>query len=121
MVRITQSQFFDFLKLLQISQGSRCCRMIFLESLNPAFDSFIEKYFLRNLCSTFFYIILIATSFCLRKYFTLTACCRNVSRSLPFVLINPIKLPVLPSYRNQSTDLLSKSIDWFLNEGNTGI
>ena len=22
--------------------------------------------------------------------------------------------PMLPSYRNQSTDLLSKSIDWFL-------
>ena len=25
----------------------------------------------------------------------------------------------LPSYRNQSTDLLRKSIDWFLYEGNT--
>ena len=28
---------------------------------------------------------------------------------------------VLPSYRNQSIDLLYKSIDWFLYEGNTGI
>ena len=26
---------------------------------------------------------------------------------------------MLPSYRNQSIDLLSKSIDWFLHEGNT--
>ena len=30
-------------------------------------------------------------------------------------------MPVLPSYRNQSIDLQSKSIDWFLYEGNTGI
>ena len=30
-------------------------------------------------------------------------------------------MPVLPSYRNQSIDLLCKSIDWFLYEGNTGI
>ena len=30
-------------------------------------------------------------------------------------------MPVLPSYRNQSIDLHSKSIDWFLYEGNTGI
>ena len=30
-------------------------------------------------------------------------------------------MPVLPSYKNQSIDLHSKSIDWFLNEGNTGI
>ena len=30
-------------------------------------------------------------------------------------------MPVLPSYRNQSTDLQSKSIDWFPYEGNTGI
>ena len=29
-------------------------------------------------------------------------------------------VPVLPSYRNQSIDLHSKSIDWFLYEGNTG-
>ena len=29
-------------------------------------------------------------------------------------------VPVLPSYRNQSIDLLCKSIDWFLYEGNTG-
>ena len=28
---------------------------------------------------------------------------------------------MLPSYRNQSIDLHSKSIDWFLYEGNTGI
>ena len=27
---------------------------------------------------------------------------------------------VLPSYRNQSIDLLCKSIDWFLYQGNTG-
>ena len=27
---------------------------------------------------------------------------------------------VLPSYRNQSIDLLCKSIDWFIYEGNTG-
>ena len=30
-------------------------------------------------------------------------------------------MPVLPSYRNKSIDLNSKSIDWFLYEGNTGI
>ena len=30
-------------------------------------------------------------------------------------------MPVLFSYRNQSIDLLWKSIDWFLYEGNTGI
>ena len=30
-------------------------------------------------------------------------------------------MPVLPSYRNQSIDLLCKSIDWFLCEGNTGL
>ena len=29
-------------------------------------------------------------------------------------------MPVLPSYRSQSIDLLCKSIDWFLYEGNTG-
>ena len=29
-------------------------------------------------------------------------------------------MPVLPSYRNQSIDLLHKSIYWFLYEGNTG-
>ena len=29
-------------------------------------------------------------------------------------------MPVLPSYRNQSFDLHSKPIDWFLYEGNTG-
>ena len=29
-------------------------------------------------------------------------------------------MPVLPSYRNQSIDLLCKSIDWFLYEGKTG-
>ena len=28
---------------------------------------------------------------------------------------------VLPFYRNQSIDLHSKSIDWFLYESNTGI
>ena len=32
-----------------------------------------------------------------------------------------IKASVLPWYRNQSTDFHSKSIDWFLYEGNTGI
>ena len=30
------------------------------------------------------------------------------------------KVPVLPSTRNQSIDLQSKSSDWFLYEGNTG-
>ena len=30
-------------------------------------------------------------------------------------------MPVLPFYRNQSIDLHSKSIDWFLYGGNTGI
>ena len=30
-------------------------------------------------------------------------------------------MPVLSSYRNQSIHLHSKSIDWFLYEGNTGI
>ena len=29
-------------------------------------------------------------------------------------------MPVLPSYRDQSIDLHSKSIDWFLYEDNTG-
>ena len=28
-------------------------------------------------------------------------------------------MPVLPSYRNQSIDVHSKSIDWFLYESNT--
>ena len=28
--------------------------------------------------------------------------------------------PVLPLYRNQSTDIWSKSIGWFLYNGNTG-
>ena len=30
-------------------------------------------------------------------------------------------MPVLPSYKNKSIDLLCKSMDWFLYEGNTGI
>ena len=30
-------------------------------------------------------------------------------------------MPVLPAYRNQSIDLHTKSIDWFLYEGSTGI
>ena len=30
-------------------------------------------------------------------------------------------MPVLPTYRDQSVDLHSKSIDWFVYEGNTGI
>ena len=30
-------------------------------------------------------------------------------------------MPKLPSYRNQSTDLLWKSIDWFLHVGKSGI
>ena len=43
------------------------------------------------------------------------AICRVTGR-----ILNVIHLvPVLPSYRNQSIDLLSKSIDWFLYEGNT--
>ena len=31
------------------------------------------------------------------------------------------EMQMLSSYRNQSIDLDSKSIDWFLYEGNTGI
>ena len=30
-------------------------------------------------------------------------------------------MPVLPTYKNHSIDLHSKSIDWFLCEGNIGI
>ena len=30
-------------------------------------------------------------------------------------------MPVLSSYKNQSIDLQSKSIDWFLYKDNTGI
>ena len=30
-------------------------------------------------------------------------------------------MPVLPSYRSQSIDFHSKSIDWLLYEDNTGI
>ena len=30
-------------------------------------------------------------------------------------------MSVLPLYRNQSIDLQSKSVDWFLYEGNTGV
>ena len=30
-------------------------------------------------------------------------------------------MPEVPSYRKQLIDLHSKSIDWFLYEGNTGI
>ena len=30
-------------------------------------------------------------------------------------------MPELPSYRDQSIDLQSKSTDWFLYEGNTDI
>ena len=33
--------------------------------------------------------------------------------------LNPLSV-MLPSYKNQSIDLHSKSIDWFLYEGNTG-
>ena len=33
--------------------------------------------------------------------------------------LNPLSVSV-PSYRNQSVDLLCKSIDWFLYDGNTG-
>ena len=38
-----------------------------------------------------------------------------------FVSILTHQTPVLPSYRNQSIDLRSKSVDWFLYENNTGI
>ena len=38
--------------------------------------------------------------------------------SMDFTLTHQVL--VLPSYRNQSIDLQSKSIDWFLYEGNTG-
>ena len=34
--------------------------------------------------------------------------------------INPLNASVA-SYRNQSIDLLYKSVDWFLYEGNNGI
>ena len=30
-------------------------------------------------------------------------------------------MPKLPSYRNESTDLHSKSTDWFLYDGNFGV
>ena len=30
-------------------------------------------------------------------------------------------MPAFPSYKNQSIDLLYKSIDWFLYEGNINI
>ena len=40
-------------------------------------------------------------------------CCKNYN----FNSLND----VLPSYRNQSTELSSKSIDLFLNEDNSGI
>ena len=36
----------------------------------------------------------------------------------PFNLLNPVS--VFSSYRNQSIDLHSKSIDWFLYEDNSG-
>ena len=39
---------------------------------------------------------------------------------LSFLTFLTHQVPVLPSYRNQSTDLHSKSIDWFLYEGNSG-
>ena len=42
----------------------------------------------------------------------------TLSSSLPIYLTH--KVPVLPSYRNQSLDLLCKSIDWFRYAGNTG-
>ena len=32
-------------------------------------------------------------------------------------LLSTREMPVLPSYRNQSINLLCKSIDWFLSEG----
>ena len=49
-----------------------------------------------------------------------------ISQTLSYIesLLNVIlthQMPVLSSYRNQSIDLHSKSIDWFLYEGNTGI
>ena len=40
--------------------------------------------------------------------------------TLPSLLFFLHEVPVLPSYRNQSIDLIRKSIDWFLYEGNTG-
>ena len=40
---------------------------------------------------------------------------KNLPKSLTY------QMPVLLSYRNQSIDLHSKSIGWFLYEGNTGI
>ena len=44
-----------------------------------------------------------------------------LDKLLSFSMFNPLiaRLPVLPSYRNLSIDLLCKSLDWFLHEGNT--
>ena len=44
---------------------------------------------------------------------------RDRSQISPLILTH--EMPVLPSYRNQPIDLLCKSIDWFLYEGNIGI
>ena len=43
-----------------------------------------------------------------------------------FLILNPVNIltffmPMFPSYRNQSTDLYYKSIDWFLYEMNIGM
>ena len=46
----------------------------------------------------------------------------SLSRKIRIDSLNLMpELPVLPSYRNQSIDLLCKSIDWFLYDGNFGI
>ena len=45
----------------------------------------------------------------------------KLSKMTNDVTWNKKDVPVLPSYRNQSTDLHSKSINWFLYEGNNGI
>ena len=44
-----------------------------------------------------------------------------LDKLLSFSMFNLLiaRLPVLPSYRNLSIDLLCKSLDWFLHEGNT--
>ena len=45
---------------------------------------------------------------------------RHVSNISKILLLNPLSASVLPSYRNQSIDLLCKTVDWFLYVGNTG-
>ena len=52
-------------------------------------------------------------------FFTLAPALRSYEFSSVIRPFNQLGASV-PSYRNQSIDLHSKSIDWFLYEGNTG-